>query len=334
MKLGKKIAAVLLVAVFLFCGISPALFSEVAVSCDVRRGAVPEGITVTEELSRGAKQFRYQNIDRYVEKMRAQGTPDEEIGRAILLAIEGESISAALPSEYLAEVLTYGEVVQTISYLKIARDGSYEYLTEEEMTAALKKESGFFAKLFSRGDSYYRMTVTAAEISAPENCVDDRNRYSVLSAGIVMLKNSAFQDVDRTILGITWDGAVFDDSYSELALSVRQSGKGETVDIRRHIDGVNVGNTDKAKERIRIEYDWGVRCEARAGRNFLLWGDSVTEQYVRTRVYLQKDTYEAKAYYTWEYPLIIADANGIRLDIPSHAVPMYWAHPVRMVYPG
>ena len=331
MRLGKKIAAVFFAAALLFCVLSPALFSEAAVSCDVRRGALPEGITVTEELSRGAKQLRYQNIDRYVEKMRAQGIPDEEIARAILSAMEGESVSAALPAEYLAEGLTEGEVVQTISYLKIARDGSYEYLTEEEMTAALKRESGFFAKLFSRGDSYYRMTVTAAEISAPENYADDYNR-SVLSAGIVTLKNSAFRDVDTAILGITWDGAVFDDSYSELALAVRQSGRGETVDIRRHIDGIKAGNTDKAVERLTIEYDWGVRCEARAGRMFLLWGDSVTEQYVRTRVYLQKDTYEAAAYYTWEYPLIIADADGVRLDIPSYDVPMYWTPSMRIAH--
>ena len=47
-----------------------------------------------------------------------------------------------------------------------------------------------------------------------------------------------------------------------------------------YVQGIKAGNTDKAVERLTIEYDWGVRCEARAGRMFLLWGDSVTEQYV------------------------------------------------------
>jgi len=330
MKLGKKIAAALLVIFVLLCVMSPALFSDIAVSCDVRRGMIPEGITVTEEISRGVRQLRYQNIDRYVENMRASGVSDEEISRKILFAIEGECVSETLPAEYLSEVLTYGEVTQTISYLRIARNGSYETLSGEEMTAVLKKESSFFGRLFSRGDSYYRLTVTAAQVPVPENCYDDRDRYSVISADIVTLKETAFRGDERAILGLTWNGALYDSDYSELVLSARRGRNGETVDIKRHTDGGRVNNTEKAKDRIAVAYDYGVRCEAKTSRKFFIWGDSVAEQYVRIRTLSQEKSCEISAYYTWEYPLVIANADGVRIDFPSYSVPMYWSHPMRV----
>lgn len=287
---------------------------------------VPSEIHIQTTSIRNAVQIRYENISYYVDTMQANGTlSDEEIGKTILAAIEGKSISETLPSEYLLEALTYREVIQTITYLKISRDGSFEYLSESDIKASLLQENSLWKRLFSCGDSYYQITVTAAEVPAPDDRYDEQKRYFVLSARIRTLKEDLFIRYDTNVLGITWMNSVFDDQYAEYAMSVWKNENSLVFDSKQYAEDTKICDAETSQSRLSLTYDYGVRCEA-AAQSSAFRSDSVVEQYMRTRIFTESENIEVQAYYTMEnHNLLneVIEPGGLRFGISTKPLPVY-----------
>ncbi|MBO5047104.1 MAG: hypothetical protein J6D19_01690 [Clostridia bacterium] len=180
--------------------------------------------------SNGQVMYQYNNIDTYVANNLSKRNLDQsayELAKSIMTEIEGDSVEH-LPTEYIMDALTYTDVTQMVSYIKVKADGTQVYMSKDAMMdeiMALHENNSEYAVApmsfdgdFVSEDGYMELTTTISQMITPSYCTDSRNKYYIIS----VISNWLIEPVQKfeDMLAFSYTPAIYNNHYTDYAYIV------------------------------------------------------------------------------------------------------------------
>ncbi len=274
----RKSISIFLLTALLFCLMVPTIFATSEnpnLYFQTATTTVLNGIQKNEyHNSNGQVMYQYNNIDTYVANNLSKRNLDQsayELAKSIITEIEGDS-AANLPKEYIMDALTYTDVTQMVSYIKVKADGTQVYMSKEAMMdeiMAIHENNSEYAVApmsfdgdFVSEDGYMELTTTISQMITPSYSTDSRNKYYIIS----VISNWLIEPVQKfeDMLAFSYTPAIYNNHYTDYAYIVETahcSECGKYYSVLNHSttyseSGVSYSDSE-ASDHINIVYDQG-----------------------------------------------------------------------------